>query len=287
MTTRTRFALSGIGALFFVTVGVVFAQLPGIGAGALLHPSRRHVTALPPANCVDTTFDGDNVTLKGWRYGASVPRGGTVVYLHGVADNRESAAGIVSRFAARGFDVVAYDSRAHGESSGDACTYGYFEKRDLHHVLDTVGPGPIVLIGTSLGGAVALQEAAGDPRITAVIAAESFSDLRTVASQRAPFVFTSGTIARALRLAEQQAHFSVDDVSPVRAASAITVPVLLFHGAADVDTPPDHSKRILAALNGPKRLILVPDAHHNESLNEDAWREIDVWLATALQVPRR
>jgi dipeptidyl aminopeptidase/acylaminoacyl peptidase len=30
----------------------------------------------------------------------------------------------------------------------------------------------------------------------------------------------------------------VDDVSPVAAAAKITVPVLLIHGAADVDTPP-------------------------------------------------
>jgi hypothetical protein len=33
--------------------------------------------------------------------------------------------------------------------------------------------------------------------------------------------------------------------------------------------------------------VLVPGAHHNESLNGDAWREIDGWLATALRVPRR
>jgi pimeloyl-ACP methyl ester carboxylesterase len=109
------------------------------------------------------------------------------------------------------------------------------------------------------------RTAADDPRVTAVIAAESFSDLRTVASERAPFVFTAGTIARALRLAEQQAQFSVADVSPVRAASAISVPVLLVHGADGLDTPPEHSKRILAALNEPKQLILVPGAHHNPS----------------------
>jgi hypothetical protein len=43
--------------------------------------------------------------------------------------------------------------------------------------------------------------------------------------------------------------------------------------------------RILAALNEPRRLLLIPDAHHNGSLNGAAWREIDVWLATVLQVP--
>ena len=60
---------------------------------------------------------------------------------------------------------VAYDSRAHGESEGDVCTYGFFEKRDLHQVLDSIGPGPIALVGTSRGAAVALQEAAEDARV--------------------------------------------------------------------------------------------------------------------------
>jgi pimeloyl-ACP methyl ester carboxylesterase len=58
--------------------------------------------------------------------------------------------------------------------------------------------------------------------------------------------------------------------------------VLLIHGASDVDTPPDHSRRVLAALAGPKRLILVPGARHNESLRGDVWGEIDRWLNDAL-----
>jgi pimeloyl-ACP methyl ester carboxylesterase len=81
---------------------------------------------------------------------------------------------------------------------------------DDRRVLDTVGPGPIVLVGTSLGAAVALQEAAHDPRVTAVVAAETFSDLRTVATERAPFFFTSRIIKQAFQLAEQQAGFQAD-----------------------------------------------------------------------------
>jgi dipeptidyl aminopeptidase/acylaminoacyl peptidase len=149
-------------------------------------------------------------------------------------------------------------------------------------VLDTVGPGPIVLVGASLGAAVALQEAAFDTRVTAVVAAETFSDLRTVATERAPFFFSRGTIARALRLAEQQGRFEVDAVSPLAAAREIKIPVLLVHGAADSDTPPDHSRRVLAALAGPKRLILVPGARHNESLHREVWDDIERWLEEVL-----
>ena len=62
------------------------------------------------------------------------------------------------------------------------------------------------------------------------------------------------------------------------AAAEIKSPVLLIHGAADWDTPPAHSQRVLAALAGPKRLILVPGAGHNESLRGAVWDEIERWL---------
>jgi dipeptidyl aminopeptidase/acylaminoacyl peptidase len=99
-----------------------------------------------------------------------------------------------------------------------------------------------------------------------------------VATERAPWFFTPGLIARAFRIAEQQGHFEIDAVSPVAAASRLKIPVLLVHGDADTDTPPDHSRRVLYALTGPKRLILVPGARHNESLRGAVWSEIEGWL---------
>jgi pimeloyl-ACP methyl ester carboxylesterase len=273
-----RLAVVGVGVLVLIALGLAASQLPSAGAGGLLHPARRRVVGPPPSHCQDAAFAGEGVRLNGWRCPASSGRRGTLIFLHGVGDNRTSGAGVVERFGRRGFDVVAYDSRAHGESEGEACTYGFFEKQDLHRVLDTVGPGPIVLLGTSLGAAVALQEAARDARVTAVVAAETFSDLRTVAIERAPFFFTSGVIARAFELAEQQGRFRVDAVSPVAAAAEITIPVLLIHGAADSDTPPAHSERVLAALAGPKRLILVAGAGHNGSLRGVIWDEIERWI---------
>jgi hypothetical protein len=44
---------------------------------------------------------------------------------------------------------------------------------------------------------------------------------------------------------------------------------------------------VLQALAGPKRLILVPGARHNESLRGSAvWTEIERWIDAAL-VERR
>ncbi len=270
--------VAGILIALVATVGVALTQLPGVGAGALLHPGRRAMTGPTPAGCLDEMFEGAGVRLEGWRCRTMAPRRGTLVYLHGVADNRAGAAGVVQRFGVKGFDVVAYDSRAHGHSGGDACTYGFYEKRDVARVLDTLPQGPVVLVGTSLGAAVALLTAALEARVSAVVAAETFSDLRTVAAERAPFVIKVGSFGRALRLAERQGAFVVNDVSPVTAAPAITAPVFLAHGDADTDTPSAHSRRVFAALTSVKHLELVPGAGHNGALQPHVWDRIERWL---------
>jgi alpha-beta hydrolase superfamily lysophospholipase len=235
---------------------------PSWGAGALLHPGKTIATDRSNRPHDTLWFNGSGVRLKGWWFKTTKPRRGTIVYLHGVADNRGSSSSIADHFVPRGFDVIAFDSRAHGESEGDACTYGYYEKGDLSRVLDKIsGSGPIVLVGTSLGAAVALQTAAEDNRVAVIIAVATFSDLRTVASERAPF-FAS----------------KVDEVSPALAAARIGIPVLVMHGKSDKETPPSHSVRVYDALRGPKELLLVPHAGHNDSINENTWTAIDAWI---------
>jgi dipeptidyl aminopeptidase/acylaminoacyl peptidase len=133
-----------------------------------------------------------------------------------------------------------------------------------------------------MGAAIALQAAAEDPRIAAVVAVSSFSDLRTAASERTPFFASQGNIDEAFKLAEAAGKFNADQVSPMAAAAQIKVPTLVVHGDHDDETPPAHAQRIFAALHEPKRLILVSNAGHNHVLTADVWREIDGWLDAAL-----
>ena len=278
-----RWWVAGAGVLV-IGAAVLAAQIPSIAAGALLYPSRRSEIPPPPDGCLEREIAGDGVTLRGWACTAAGRRVGAVVYLHGVADNRASSAGAIGRLTRKGLDVVAYDSRRHGASDGEVCTYGYYEKRDLRRVIDTLAPGPVFLIGTSLGAAVALQEAADDSRITGIVAAEVFSDLRTIATERAPSLLPAALVAKAIAAAEARGAFDIDRVSPVKAAESIAVPVLLIHGAADVDTVPEHAERVFDALRGPKRLLMVPRAGHNASLADaKTWTEIDGWIDAVLR----
>lgn len=179
---------------------------PSWGANALIHPPRRPVTTTPAGRYEKVDLDV-GIHLRGWLFRTQRARRGLVVYLHGIGDNRASGIGIAQHFNALGFDVLAYDSRAHGESGGDACTYGFYEKKDLSRAIDRLGGGPVLAFGISLGAAVALQSAADDPRIALVVAVSAFSDLRTVAAERAPFFASRGNIAEAFRLAEARLPF--------------------------------------------------------------------------------
>ena len=258
---------------------------PSWGANALLHPSRRPVTQVPTVRFEKVDLDV-GIHLAGWLFRTEhQPRRGLVVYLHGLGDNRSSGIWIAQHFTALGFDVLAYDSRAHGESGGDACTYGFYEKKDLSRALDKLGGGPIVAFGVSLGAGIALQAAAEDPRIALVVAVAPISDLRTAATERAPFFASRANIDEAFRLAEKQAAFRADEVNPAAAATRIHAPVLVIHGAADDETPPAHSERVYGALAGPKKLVLVPGAHHNDALTGEAWRQIDDWIASRWPSP--
>ena len=280
MTTPTRIAITAVAVSLCGTAlaGIAASQLPAIGAGALLYPTRQVSKRAAPAGCVERTFAGVNAQLSGWHCTTTAPPAGTVVYLHGIGDNRDSFANGVTRFLERGFDVILYDSRGHGRSEGKGCTYGFLEKQDLAAVLNDARTPGAILIGHSFGAAVALQAAAIDPRVRAVVAASTFSDLRSIATYRAPFVFVPPIIEATFAQVERDGKFPIDQASPVRAAANIRVPVLLIHGMLDTEIPLAHSERVFAALAGTKRLLRIPDAGHNDVMKADTWTQIETWF---------
>jgi pimeloyl-ACP methyl ester carboxylesterase len=280
--------IAGTGGALFVALAAFSVWVaPAWAAGALLHRSSTPLYRTRPTTCEDETFAGDGIRLHGWRCAPEGPRRATIIYLHGIGDNRSGAAGVVERFGPRGFEVVAYDSRAHGESDGDRCTYGIRESSDLRRVVATMPDGPIVLIGGSLGAAVAIQTAAREPRITGVVAAEVFADLRSVATERGrSMALPFWTIRRAFVLAQRRGGFAIDDASPVLAARHVDVPVLLLHGAADVETSPTHSRRVHDALAGPRELIIVPGVGHNQTFAAPGvWDQVQAWVERLVPAP--
>jgi alpha-beta hydrolase superfamily lysophospholipase len=132
----------------------------------------------------------------------------------------------------------------------------------------------IFALGESMGAGIALQSAAYDPRIEAVVAEAAFASLREAAYdyaglQKYPLLgktfFAPGAWTM-LYHGERLAGFPASEISPEKAVAARAFPILLICDTADTTLPCRHSQKIYAAATGPKDLWVVPNAFHTAAL---------------------
>jgi pimeloyl-ACP methyl ester carboxylesterase len=220
-----------------------------------LAAGERGIAVGPPSAvlCVDVT-------------GAVEPRG-TVFVLHGIRDAKESVRSWAQMLAACGHRAVLVDLRGHGRSTGDLLSYGVQESRDLVQVVDVLEAegaveGPIGVMGHSYGAATAIQWAARDARVGAVIAVASFAGLRDIVTCYSGIRLPESLVERALSRAAVRGEFDPDEASPATAIRRTDAAVLLVHGRADRQVPAWHSERIRAARPKGTELVLVDGAGH-------------------------
>jgi dipeptidyl aminopeptidase/acylaminoacyl peptidase len=214
----------------------------------------------------------------------------TVFVLHGIratkfdADMRRWAEMLTDA----GFRVILVDLRGHGRSTGDTLSYGVFESRDLTQVLDVVEArdlriGSVGVMGISYGGATAIQWAARDARVHAVVAVAPFASLRTAVPAYAIVPLPSDFLNESIDRAGQRGGFDPDEASPVVAITRTASPVLLIHGKDDRRIPVEHSEQIFAAGKGHAELVLVPWAGHRSIVDHSIVRErAPAWFARYL-----
>ena len=159
-------------------------------------------------------------------------------------------------------------------SDGEFCTYGYYERNDLRSLIDhllarrDVTVGRIGLFGTSMGAAVALQAAAIDDRIAAVVAENSFATLRSIFDDyqkrmiQLPFHYLRNIV---IKRSEQIAKFRANDVSPLESVRSLAIPVLFIYGADDHLISCRYSITLYEAKPSPKELFAIPGAAHNDT----------------------
>jgi uncharacterized protein len=273
-----------LAAFFIAATVIVFI----VGPVMILNPRRRgaHFYAcrgLPvkPSDVELQSEDffittAEDFRLYGWFIAAEGTPKGTIIYLHGVGDNKISGLRLAKVIHDRGFNVVMYDSRAHGESEGKYCTFGYYEKHDVVKAVEWAlehgrshGPlcGKIGVFGTSMGAAIAIQAAGIEPRIEAVVAEGCFTNLRTITVDyqkrllRLPWHFLRNI---AIKRAEGIAKFRHHAVSPLQAVPDVRAPILFIHGKADTFIKYQYSQKLYAAANQPKELFLVDFANHTD-----------------------
>jgi fermentation-respiration switch protein FrsA (DUF1100 family) len=125
-----------------------------------------------------------------------------------------------------------------------------------------------------MGAGIALQSAAIDPRIEAVVAEASFANLREASFdyaglRRSPLL--GKTLFRPfswmlLDHAEKLTNLPVEEVSPEKAVAARPFPVLLICDEKDEALPCRHTRLIYAAARGPKQFWEVPGAFHTAAI---------------------
>lgn len=116
----------------------------------------------------------DGIRIAGWY----IPAGNgnaaapTIVLAH-AADKAKSEMLAWAAPLHADYNLVLFDFRNHGQSSGDVTTLGVREVEDLQAVLDwlerTKAPASVAVLGVSMGGVAAIDEAADDERVEAVI----------------------------------------------------------------------------------------------------------------------
>ena len=113
-----------------------------------------------------TFLTRDGLALVRRRWPVDRPLG-TVVLVHGISEHSARYAHVADRLNAWGWSVESYDQRGHGESPGQrgALKHGDDLLSDLGALVGLVraepSPGPLVLMGHSLGGLVVGRYAAG------------------------------------------------------------------------------------------------------------------------------
>ncbi len=225
------------------------------------------------------------VGLPPLAYARAAGRAPTLVFLPGFASDMEGekARRVAQICAARGQAVLRFDYSGHGASGGrfeDGTIGGW--RDDALAVIDALTDGPLVLVGSSMGGWLALLVAlARAPRLAGLIgiaAAPDFTEILMWSAMpftvretlmregriMAPSPYGAPTpITRAL-IEDGRRHLLLERPIP------LTCPVRLLHGQADADVPWEVSLRLAEQITGGDVVVtLVKDGDHRLSRPSD------------------
>lgn len=219
-----------------------------------------------------SSFDG--VILDGLLIQPDTITEGIVVMLHGIGSYKEVFYSMAKNLSDQGYMVMLTDLRAMGQSGGEFCTYGYYEKKDIEIITELLHmryPNlPIALYGTSLGGAIAIQSMATNPLITAGIIECTYDEIGKVVrgyAARKAGVQLNLIADFALWRASREAGFEPDSMNPADYSRSINQPVLIAHGTQDMNIPISWGKHNFENMPSQEKIFyeIKGASHHNLS----------------------
>jgi pimeloyl-ACP methyl ester carboxylesterase len=228
-------------------------------------------------------------------------RRGVILFGHELNGDRWNATPYVVDLLDAGYDIFTFDFRNHGASDADpkftprpwTTTY---DAADFRAAIDYVmsrpdaDPRGVGVLGISRGGGAAMSIVGGDARVrclftdgayptrtTHMLYVRRYVDIYVPEhwhwlSRRFPNWGFELFLNTARKVWGRSHHYPMVDVET--AASSITQPVLMIHGAADTMIPVDAAKALRKYITGPSKLWVVPEAKHNAAVftEPDAYR---------------
>lgn len=220
-------------------------------------------------------ISGDGTRLHGWFADHSDPVGVALI-CHGNAGNivsRGDSLMILNR--RHRLAVMVFDYRGYGKSAGTPSESGILsDARAARAWLANrkqIGEEEIILMGRSLGGAVAVDLAANDGA-KGLVLASTFTSMPAVAKNLLPVMPVS--------LLMRQRFDSISKIANYHG------PLLQSHGDSDELIPFEQGKRLFSAAPGPKRFVTIPNAGHNDPQSEEYRQALDLFLAELANQPR-
>jgi fermentation-respiration switch protein FrsA (DUF1100 family) len=194
----------------------------------------------------------DGTKIHGWYAPHEHPRA-VVLFCHGNAGNITHRTDVIRALHNRvGVSVLAFDYRGYGKSDGKPDERGVLaDARAARTWLAEkagVAENRIVLMGESLGGAVAVDLAADGAR--ALILENTFSSMPDVAAFHYPWA--------PVRLLMRT---QFNSAAKIRAYHG---PLYQSHGDRDSIIPLRFARRLFDAANEPKQFLLITGADHND-----------------------
>jgi hypothetical protein len=220
----------------------------------------------------------DGLVLGGWFVKGRPPSHGgppvTFLVFNGNAGDRSHRVPLAETLRSTGAGVLLFDYRGYGGNPGSPTEAGLAaDARAALEFLDASGEASgsrLVYFGESLGAAVALELALERPP-AALVLRSPFTSLAEVA--RVHYWYIPVPMAWLLW----------DRYPSIERAEKLRCPVLVIAGERDRIIPATQSRRLYETAPEPKRLVVVPNADHNDPGLCDG----GLWLAPMVEFLER
>lgn len=214
----------------------------------------------------------DSLHLKGyWVMPENGQPKSIMLLLHGIGGGKEHFYKLAKSLSDKQIASVVYDARGHGESDGNYISYGFYEKEDVTVIVNEIKKRypdiPIGIWGNSMGGAVALQALAIEPRLDFGVIESTFTDLKTIVNDyQKRYFFDVGLppiCNYALNRAGEIGKFDPSKVRPIDAVKHIEQSIFIAHGTDDPNIKFEYGKALFDNLKTKDKLFYpVQGANH-------------------------